>query len=83
MFTIRYILHIVGTLNSYCAAVEYGGNHFKHLEFDQIQALKSSKCDFDAMMSISQKAREDLMWWKDNVTNSSCKIKTGFFCFFF
>lgn len=29
--SIRQMLHIVGTLNSHSVAVEYGGNHFKHL----------------------------------------------------
>lgn len=45
--SIRYVLHIVGTLNSYCVAVKYGANHFKRLEFDQIQALKLNKGNFE------------------------------------
>lgn len=75
--TIRFVLHIIGTLNSYCVAVEYGGNHFKGLERDQIAALKRSRGDFDVYMTLSQRAKEDLYWWKENVLGSAKKIKTN------
>lgn len=74
--TIRFVLHIIGTLNSYSVAVEYGANHFKGLEKDQIATLRKSKGDFDAIMTMSQRGKQDLNWWKDNVKGASLKIKT-------
>lgn len=65
--SIRQVLHIVGTLNSYSVGIEYGGNHFKHLEKDQIAALKCSKGDFDVEMKISNEAKLDLHWWQTHV----------------
>lgn len=76
ILTIRYVLHIVGTLNSYCVAVEYGGNHFKRLECDQIRALKLNRGNFDSLMLISPQAKDDLAWWIRNVSDSSCAIRT-------
>lgn len=75
--TIRQMLHIVGTLNSYSVAVEYGGNHFKHLENDQIAALKRSKGDFDVEMCLSAKGKQDLLWWKNHAVGAKSKIKTN------
>lgn len=75
--TIRQMLHIVGTLNAYSVAVEYGANHFKHLEVDQIRALKLSSGDFDSYMGISSKAKQDLEWWRSNVVSSKFSIKTA------
>lgn len=58
--SIRNVLHIIGTLNSYCVAVDYGANHFKNLESDQIKALKFSRGNFDQSMHISDLGRQDL-----------------------
>lgn len=74
--TIRFVLHIIGTLNSYCVAVDYRANHFKNLECDQIRALKFSKGDFDKVMTLSLPAKDDLRWWLRNVDRAICKIKT-------
>lgn len=65
--TIRFVLHIIGTLNLYCVAIDYGGNHFKRLEIDQIQVLKRNHDNFDSLMTISEEGRHDLLWWKQNV----------------
>lgn len=39
-FSIRFLAHIVGTLQSYNVAVDYGMNHVKLLEIDLITGLK-------------------------------------------
>lgn len=74
--TIRQMLHIVGTLNAYSVGVEYGANHFKHLERDQILALKRCKGDFDEFMFISKDGKQDLIWWQENVQGAKSVIKT-------
>lgn len=73
--TIREVLHMVGTLNSYGVAVQYGDNHFKEIEHEQIKALKSSKGDFDVSMRISKLACQDFQWWEDNVRDSFKHIR--------
>lgn len=71
------MLHIVGTLISYCVAVDYGGNHFKRLEMDQIHALKRNCGNFDALMTISDEGLQDLLWWKQHVDVVCAKIRTN------
>lgn len=56
--------------------VDYGANHFKKLEHDQIVALKKSKGDFDINMIISTEAKEDLQWWMNNTVGSVSQIRT-------
>lgn len=73
--SIRYVLHMIGTLNSYSVAVEYGGNHFKNLERDQITALKQACGNFDSMMSISDEGKQDLRWWLLNIEFSYAPVR--------
>lgn len=70
VFSVRFVLHIIGTLNSYCVAIDYSANHLKQLESDQIRALKNSRGNFDAQMKISESGKQDLIWWQQHVTNS-------------
>lgn len=76
VLSIRFVLHIIGTLNSYCVAVDYGANNFKQIESDQIKALKYNRGNFDALMQISEKAKVDLFWWTNNVSSSLAYIRT-------
>lgn len=69
------MLRIIGTLNSYCVAVAFGGNHFKRLEIDQIHALKQNYGNFDALMTFTEEGKQDLLWWKQNVHCSMARIK--------
>lgn len=78
--TIREVLHVVGTLNSYGVTIQSGDNHFKELEFDQIQALKRSKGDFDSMMYISEGGYNDMRWWYSNELGALKHINTNIPC---
>ena len=37
---------------------------------DKIKALKQSKGNFDALMSVSKKGVADMKWWLDNLDDS-------------
>ena len=53
----------------------YGGAHYKTLEKDKIEALARSKGDFDQLMQISPKGKEDITWWLSNIKLSGNLIQ--------
>ena len=46
--------------------VDYAPLHYKRIEHDKIQQLKTHAGNFEAEMPISETAKEDLQWWIDN-----------------
>lgn len=61
--TIREVAGLVGLMESYSVASEYGGNHLKYLELDRNLALKKAKGNFDDTMFLSSRAIDDIQWW--------------------
>ena len=51
--SIREIAGLVGLMVSYTPAVDYGAAHYRRLEIDRNEALKVSKGNFDASMTLS------------------------------
>ena len=41
---------------------------------DKIEALRVHKGNYNSIMSISPKGKEDLQWWYHNIGNSFCNI---------
>ena len=72
--SIREVAGLVGLMISYLPAFHYAGAHVKNLEKDKIEALKSSKGDFNATMVISQNGKSDIFWWLENIENSGRSI---------
>lgn len=64
--TIQEISSVVGLLNSYAKAMDYGDNYIKRVEIDKIRALQASRGNFDVQMEISRKGKQDLLWWLNN-----------------
>ena len=50
--------------------VQFGELHYRHLERNKISALTINKGDYDALMSLSAKARSELHWWVINVNTA-------------
>lgn len=75
--SVRFVAHVVGTFQSYSVAVDYGLNHIKKLEQDNIQALKRFKGNFDAKFFLSTGAKEDIKWWQSHVQKAQGKIRTA------
>ena len=53
----------------------YGPLHYRQLERDKISALKKSQGDYDAPVTLSTLAQQDLHWWIQNIENSKNPIK--------
>ena len=47
------------------------------LEHDKIDALRKSKGNFDALMTLSSQSRTELTWWVDNILTSTKAISHG------
>ena len=62
--TIRSVASVIGSMISYLPAVRYGLMHYRVLERDKIKALRDNKGNFEACMTLSDKAIEQLKWWR-------------------
>ena len=51
-------------------AIPFGGIHYRSLENDKIQALKTSRGNFDATMALSKLALSDIDWWISHLDDS-------------
>ena len=64
--TIREISKLLGYLTSTIQAVFPAPIHFRHLQIEKNQALNAYQ-DYSTIIQLSQLAREELMWWGDNL----------------
>ena len=74
---IREVAGLVGLIISYSKAFDYGLAHIKMLENDKIEALRISRGNFDVPMTLSDKAREDILWWLHNISKSEKHIQVA------
>lgn len=58
--TVQEVASIIGLMNSYAKAVDYGDNHIKKLEIEKVRALKVSRGNFNAHMKVSDKGAKRL-----------------------
>ncbi len=65
--TIRQVAELVGQMVGSFPGVEYGKLYYRLLDNEKSATLATAKGSFEATMSISGKAREDLTWWIDNL----------------
>ena len=72
--TIRAVASVIGSLVSYSTGVQYRELFYKQLEIEKIAALRAHFGNFDKLMRISSKARQDLRWWKENANKSPVHI---------
>ena len=64
---IQDIARLIGYLISNFPGVKFGALYYRYLEMDKIKALKQSKGDFDALMSVSKNGVADMKWWLHNL----------------
>jgi hypothetical protein len=76
-FTIREVASLIGSLISSCPGVEYGRLHYRSIERDKINALKSNNGNFEAKMFLSGDSLEELHWWIGNVQLAYRNIQHG------
>lgn len=75
--TIRKVARVLGLLVSTFSAVEYGRLHYREIEKEKIQALKTSKGDFDSEMIVTENMKIDLLWWVSNLASQERNINHG------
>lgn len=63
-----------GKFSSSFVAVPLGRLHFRALERCKTKALKENKGKFDKFTTIPTSAKQDIIWWKNNVLNSFAPI---------
>ena len=75
--TITEVAQLVGTLVSSLTGVQFGKLHYRNLEIEKNIALRENKGDYEALMSLSPSAKEDLAWWIENVDKVFNPISHG------
>ena len=68
---IRDVAKAVGYMVSSLPAIPFGGIHYRQVENEKIQALKSHHGKFDANMRLSIYATTEITWWIENLDHSS------------
>ena len=64
--SIRLLTKVIGTIVSVFPAVKYAPLYYRALENDKISDLETCMGDFDSHHPISDDAKDDLKWWRDN-----------------
>ena len=68
--TIHSIAIILGTFCSSFPGVEFGKLHYRGLENLKIESLLLHRSHFESVTSLTDDAREDVIWKKENVLSS-------------
>ena len=74
---IRDVAQVVGSLVAVFPGVKYGPLLCRQIELDQAMTLKANRWTFDANMQLSQRAKDDLLWWVNNVEHSCKPVSVG------
>ena len=74
---IRDIAKLLGYMSFGFIAVKFGKMHYRNLEHVKVHALSISKGNFDAFTELTDKSRNDIRWWRDNIQNSYDDIYKG------
>lgn len=77
--TIQEFARLIGKLVSCCIAIEFGWLYTKQLEKEKIFQLIFNDYNYNRKMSIPNRVKEDLIWWKNNIKNRIHLIKSGYF----
>jgi len=67
---IRVVAKLLGYFSYSFLAVKYSKLHYRCLERDKIEALKTNKGNFDSKMSLSLRGYQDINWWIKNIASS-------------
>ena len=65
--TIRQVAKVIGQIVSSFPGAMHGPLYYRNLESNKSQALKTSRGNFDAHMSLSMEISQEFNWWIDNV----------------
>ena len=74
--TIRDLAALIGQMVASEPGVPYAPRFYKQLEIEKDLALKKSRGNFDALMTISPVGKADIQWWIDTVVCSYKSVET-------
>ena len=57
----------MGKITSSFPATKFGRLHYRNLEVFKTSALKYHKSNFKAKVCLSEEAKDNLRWWKNNI----------------
>jgi len=75
--TITELTHLVGTLVSCLPGVQFGKLHYRNLEIEKNLALRKHKGNYEAQLTLSTSAKDELTWWIENVDKVFNPISRG------
>eukprot|EP00794_Sanderia_malayensis_P000864 gene864-158_t len=71
---IRFVAKVIGLFTSSFAAVKYGMLHYRNLEWCKTQSLKCNNMQWDSTMSLTNEAKQDIIWWATDIDTASNNI---------
>ena len=74
---IRLVARLVGIMVSFFPGVEYARLFYRQLEIEKSIALKTSGWNFESDMTLSETAKDDIVWWIHHAQTSKRKINHG------
>ena len=73
--TIRYVSKVIGKIVAALHGSLEGALHYRTLEADKNKALALNSRNYDAVMSLTPPAVEELLWWKNNLHKTFAPIR--------
>ena len=72
---IRDLAKLIGLMVDYSKGIDYGEAHYRRLEGEKTQALRNSRGNFEAKMTLTEVAKEDIFWWLETIDTGCRKIR--------
>ena len=73
--TIRFISKVIGKIVASLHGSLEGALHYRFLEANKNMALSLNSGNYDATMTLTLFAKEDLAWWRKNVKKTYAPIQ--------
>ena len=70
----RTLAKFIGQAEAIFHGVMYGPLWYRTLEKDKMPGLRQGNGDYDSPVLLSEKAKIELQWWKDNILSSHSLI---------
>ena len=68
--SVRTLAKFIGQAVASFHGVMYGPPWYRALEKDKMQGLRQGNGDYDSPVLLSEEAKIELQWWKDNILSS-------------
>ena len=75
--TITELAQLVGTLVSCLPGIQFGQLYYRNLEIEKNLALRKHKGHYEAHLTLSSSAKDELSWWLENVGKAFNPISHG------